>query len=159
MKYLLKWLPVAIALGVTIFLIFFLVAINSQEEMQEVQPLEVVQIKTVTKPEKTWLNHFSQSERKGYFYPVNEIYIKLDLNEKITKTITYKLMAKVNDPYQFFCLQEELKQHHLKYFMKKDAKSLDLLIYSTNKNKLDRLVKVLKKYKIHASIKRYKEEY
>ena len=159
MKYLLKWLPVAIALGVAIFLIFFLVAINSQDVVQESEPLEVQKTKTTTKPQKTWLNHFSQSQRKGYFYPVNEIYIKLDLNEKITKTITYKLTAKVKDPYQLFCLQEELKRHNLKYYMKKDAQGLDLLIYSKDVQKLNKLTQVLKNYKIHASIKRYKEEY
>ena len=158
MKNIIKWLPPAIAFGVAVFLVFFLISINSHEVVQESEPLETSSQKPSKKPEKSWLNHFSQSQRKGYFYPVNEIYVKLDLDEKIIKTIIYKLTAKIKDPYQLFCLKEELKYHGLKYSLQKDVRGIDLLIYSNEKNKLEKLVKVLEKYKIHASIKRYKEE-
>ena len=106
-----------------------------------------------------WLDHFSTSQRLGYFYPVNEVYVKLDLNEKITKIITYKLSAKVLDPYQLFCLKEELRRHGLKYFLLKDKMMVSLLIYSQNVNKLNSLVEVLKNYQISATIEPYKEEY
>ena len=67
-------------------------------------------------------------QRLGYFYPVNEVYIKLDLDEKITNTITYKLSAPFLDPYEIFCLKEELKLHKLKYFLNKDKNGLFLRI-------------------------------
>lgn len=159
MQTLLKWLTPAIALGVAVFILFFLVSINSQEPIVNTKPLELKTGLLPTKEEKVWLNHFSESERKGYSYPVNEVYVKLDLDEKITKTITYKLSAKVQDPYQLFCLQEELKGRQLKYFLKKDRTGIDLLIYSQNVDKLNNLVKVLKNYKIQAQIELYKEEY
>jgi len=58
------------------------------------------------------LNHFSKTERLGYFYPVNEVLIEVDLNEKIaSKKTIYKLSASLLDPYQLFCLKEELNQH------------------------------------------------
>ena len=82
----------------------------------------------------------------------------LRANEKITKTITYKLSASLLDPYQLFCLKEELKQHKLRYYLKKDTKGVELLIYSQDVNKLNSLVKVLKNYQISASVKPYKEE-
>lgn len=159
MQNILKWLTPAIAIGVAVFIVFFLISINSQEPLVDDKPLELKTELLPTKPEKIWLNHFSESERKGYSYPVNEVYVKLDLDEKITKTKTFKLSAKVHDPYQMFCLQEELKQHKLKYYLKKDKQGIDLFIYSQNVDKLNNLVKVLKNYKILAQIELYKEEY
>ena len=142
-----------------IFIVFFLISINSQEEFIESEPLTRKDEIVPKKPKKVWLNHFSQTQRLGYFYPVNEVYIKIDLDEKITKIITYKLSAPLLDPYQLFCLKEELKQHKLKYFLEKDKTSVELLIFSKNIDKLNSLVKVLKNYQISATIQSHKEEY
>ncbi|MBA1438204.1 MAG: hypothetical protein FAF05_04325 [Epsilonproteobacteria bacterium] len=159
MQKVLKWLTPVIALGVAIFLIFFFISINSQDVLDEIEPLEQKHQATDFQVTKTWLHHFSESERKGYVYPVNEVYIKLDLDEKITKTIIYRLVAILKDPYELFCLKQELRQHKLKYYLKKDGKGMDLLIYSQDIDKLNRLTEVLKKYKIQARIELYKEEY
>ncbi|QSZ42061.1 hypothetical protein GJV85_08040 [Sulfurimonas aquatica] len=159
MQKILKWLTPIIALGVAVFIIFFLISINSQDVFLESEPL-VLEHKTDEKiPEKNWLDKFSKSQRLGYFYPVNEVYVKVDLKEKITKTITYQLSAKILDPYQLFCLKEELKRHKLKYYLKKDKINVDLFIYSQNVDKLQNLVKELKNYEISANIKPYKEDY
>ncbi|MCD6433477.1 MAG: hypothetical protein J7L21_05485 [Sulfurimonas sp.] len=159
MQKILKWFAPILTVGVAIFIIFFLISINSSDKLDDVEPLlhksEVVQ----KKPEKVWLNHFSKTEKLGYFYPVNEVYISVDLNEKITNTILiYKLSAPLLDPYQLFCLKEELKQHSLNYYLKRDERGVELLIYSKNINKLNSLVRVLKNYQISATIKPYKEE-
>ncbi len=159
MQKILKWFTPLIAVGVAIFIIFFLVSINKNEAYIASEPLKLKKEIASKKPEKLWLNHFSESSRRGYFYPVNEVYIEVALKEKITKTITYKLSVKLLDPYQLFCLKEELKNHKLKYFLKKNKTSIDLFIYSHNVDKLQELVKVLKNYKIVAEIKPYKEEY
>ena len=156
---LLKWFAPLVAFTVAIFLVFFLVSINSSEELQESEPLVLKSDTSPSSSKKIWLDHFSQVEKQGHSYPVNEVYVKVDLNEQITKTITYKLSASLLDPYQLFCLKEELKSRKLKYFMKQDAKGVELLIYSQNVNKLNNLVKVLKNYQIMASVKPYKEEY
>lgn len=158
MQKILKWFAPILTVGVAIFIIFFLISINSSDKLDDVGPLihksEVVQKKT----EKVWLNHFSKTEKLGYFYPVNEVYIAVDLNEKIINTITYKLSASLLDPYQLFCLKEELKQHNLNYYLKRDESGVELLIYSKNIDKLNSLVRVLKNYQISATIKPYKEE-
>jgi len=159
MQKILKWLTPLIAAGVAIFIIFFLVSINSQNVYLKNKPLVLENNITKPKPKKTWLDHFSKSERLGYFYPVNEVYVKVNLKEKITKTITYKLSAKLLDPYQLFCLKEELRRYKFKYYLKKDKRSIDLLIYSQNVDKLKSLIKVLKNYKISVILKPYKEEY
>jgi len=159
MQKILKWFAPLLSLGVATFLIFFLISVNSTVNVKDSIPLSLNSVTNEKEPEKLWLNHFSKTERQGFSYPVNEVYIKVDLNEKIVKTITYKLTASLLDPYQLFCLKEELKQHKLKYSLKKDARGVDLLIYSRKVNKLNSLVRVLKKYKILATIKPYKEEY
>jgi hypothetical protein len=156
---LLKWFAPLVALFVAIFLVYFLISINSAENIGEGKPLVLNTEVNPIKPQKVWLDHFSQVEKQGYSYPVNEVYIKVDLDEKIIKTITYKLSASLLDPYQQFCLKEELSNHKLKYFMKQDKKGVELLIYSQDVNKLNNLVKVLKNYQIVASVKPYKEEY
>jgi len=159
MQKILKWLTPLIAVGVAIFIIFFLIFINSQDAFIDTEPLVLDNEQTQKKPEKNWLDHFSKSERLGYFYPVNEVYIKVDLKEKITKITTYRLSAKLLDPYQLFCLKEELKQHNLKFSLEKDKMNVDLLIYSQDIDKLNNLVKVLKNYKISARITPFKEDY
>lgn len=159
MQKILKWLTPLIAVGVAIFIIFFLISINSNEVFIDTEPLSLGNKPILEKPKKIWLDKFGESERKGYFYPVNEVYVEVDLQEKITKTITYKLSAKLLDPYQLFCLKEELKNHKLKYYLNKDKTDIELFIYSQNVDKLRNLVTVLKNYKISAIIKPYKEEY
>ena len=158
MQKIIKWFAPLLAIGVALFILFFLVSINSEEEAADTQPLVLKSEIVLKKPEKLWLNHFSKSERLGYFYPVNEVYVTLDLNEKITKTITYKLSANIQDPYQLFCLKEELERYKLKYFLRKDKEGIDLLIYSQKVDKLKKLVNVLKNYKIKAHLELYKEE-
>jgi len=159
MQKILKWLTPLIAVGVAIFIIFFLISINSAEVFLDSEPLTLDKEIQQAKPKKVWLDHFSKSERLGYSYPVNEVYVKVNLEEKITKVITYKLTAKLLDPYKQFCLSEELKRHKLKYYLKKDKTGVDLFIYSQDVDKLKNLVKVLKNYKISATIKPYREDY
>ncbi len=159
MQKILKWFAPLFMGGVAIFILLFLISINKESSYVEVEPL-LIEHNTIEKePQKNWLNHFSKSERLGYFYPVNEVYVKTDLNEKIIKITTYKLSAKLLDPYQLFCLKEELKRHSLKYYMIKDDREINLLIYSQDVNKLNSLVDALKEYKIMATIVPYKEEY
>ena len=158
MNKIIKWFSPVLALGVAIFIIFFLISINPSQKLEESEPLVYESKLVQKKPEKVWLNHFSKTERLGYFYPINEVYIKVDLDEKITNTTTYKLSASLLDPYQLFCLKEELKQHRLKYYLKRDKKSVELLIFSKNIKRLNSLVKILKNYQISATIRPYKED-
>ncbi len=84
-----KWLTPIITVGVAIFIVVFLIKINPSENTQ-LDKLQTTNIKAQDdEPESQWLNHFSKSEQSGYFYPVNEIYINLDLNEQNTTTKTY----------------------------------------------------------------------
>ena len=158
MQKLLKWFAPLLAVGVAVFIIFFLISINSYNDSMQIEPLQHDDEVVVQKPKRLWLDHFSETQRLGYFYPVNEVYVQVDLDEKIVSTIIYKLSASLLDPYQLFCLKEELKQHKLRYYLKKDKHNIELLIYSKDINKLNSLVRVLKNYQISAKISLYKED-
>ena len=153
-----KWLTPIITVGVAIFIVVFLIKINPSENTQ-LDKLQTTNMKTQDgEPQSMWLNHFSKSEQNGYFYPVNEIYINLDLNEQTGLTKTYQLDAPISDSYKLFCLQEVLKQYNVRYFLNKNQEDAKLLLYLDDKSKLDLLVRALKTYDINANILPYKEE-
>lgn len=158
MQKILKWFAPILTIGVAVFIIFFLVSINTHERINELEPLVLEKNIVQEKSKQTWLDNFSKTEKLGYFYPVNEVYIQVDLKDKIIKETTYKLSASLLDPYQVFCLKEELKQHGFRYYFKNDNKNIELFIYSTNKSKLSTLVNVLKNYQISAQIVPYQED-
>lgn len=159
MQKILKWFTPILSIGVATFIVLFLWSINSEDKFIDKLQLSLPnKIIEKEKNSKNWLEHFASTKKLGYSYPVNEVYIKVDLNEKIIKTITYKLSASLLDPYQLFCLKEELSNFKFKYDLEKKSDKVELVIYSKNKKKLNSLIDRLKKYKITAKIKPFKEE-
>ena len=158
MQTLLKWLTPLIGIGVAVFIVMFLININSSKTTKNLKPLQLQSVVAPKDKTKLWLNHFSKTERLGFFYPVNEVYIQTSLSEKITSNTIYKLSASLIDPYQLFCLKEELNQHKLKYYLKRDKIGVELDIYSKDQKKLNSLVRVLKNYQIIAEVRLYKED-
>ncbi len=153
------WFIPVIAIAVTILVALFLLQINQNEPIATNQLISTDK-KNPKSPEiidNVWLDRFSKSEKDGYFYPVNEIFITLDLNKHIVKEKAFILSVLIKDQYQIFCLQEELKQRDLRYFLKKVRQGTELLIYSKDQNQLQSLVKALKSYKIKAKILPYEE--
>ena len=153
------WLIPIIAISVTILVALFLIQINQNEPIATNQPISSDK-NNLKSPETTdgmWLDRFSKSEKEGYFYPVNEIFITLDLNKHIVTEKAFKLSALIENQYQLFCLQEELKQRGFRYFLKKVRQGTELLIYSKDQKQLQSLVKALKSYKIKAKVLPYEE--
>ena len=159
MQRLAYWLTPIISIGVALFLVLLLYRINQGSATPLLQQKPKTDSLTEDLSEdNSWLERFSKSERLGYFFPVNEIYINLDLTQKIVQETIYQLKATIHDPYQLFCLKEELKQYGFKHFLKKDSKGIMLLIRSKNEKKLNKLVAALKNYQIVAFIVPFKEE-
>ena len=160
MQRIATWLTPIISIGVALFIVVFLVEINNNEPVPSVNPsmksAEKSADDSVQQPR--WLDKFAKSERLGYFYPVNEISIELDLDETLVSESVYKLSAPLKDPYQLFCLKQELKQHQLRYYLEKAGDGAELLIFSKDIKRLKALVKALKNYKISAKISPYKED-
>jgi hypothetical protein len=153
------WLVPIIAIAVTIMVALFLVQINQNEPIAANQLIssDNKNPATLETAQSLWLDRFNISEKEGYFYPVNEIFITLDLNKHIVKENAYRLSALIDNQYQLFCLQEELKQRGFKYFLKKIPQGTELLIYSKDQHNLESLIKALNSYKIKAKILPYEE--
>jgi hypothetical protein len=151
---LVRWLFPAIFVGVAIFLIFFLVQVNQTDAGVYDEKADIPQAQKL--PEipgrEKWIERFSEHENQGYFYPVTEIFVEVDLKEPPKKTTIYQLKAGDLDPYQIFCLKEVLKQYQVKYMFEQNKNDIKLLIYSKNLNQLNSIVKSLKNYAINASI-------
>lgn len=160
MQRLAYWLTPIIAIGVALFLVLLLYRINQGETPPLIQQKPMGNSLPSSKISKDngWLERFSKSERLGYFFPVNEIYLNIDLNQHIIQETIYQLKASIHDPYQFFCLKEELKNFGFKHLLKKDTKGTLLLIRSKNRDKLTALVNTLKNYQITATVMPFKEE-
>jgi hypothetical protein len=153
------WLIPIIAIAVTLLVALFLVQINRNEPIatKELISTDKSSRNSLQTTQSPWLERFSQSEKEGYFFPVNEIFITLDLKKQPVKEHAFRLSAILEDQYQLFCLQEELKQRGFRYFLKKVRQGTELLIYSKDKQKLQSLIKALKSYKITAKILPYEE--
>ena len=149
-----KWLFPAIFVGVAFFLILFLVQVNQTDASIYADKVDIPQAQILTKiPSKDkWIERFSKHENQGYYYPVTEIFVQVDLKETPKKTKIYELKAGDLDPYQIFCLKEVLKQYRLKYMFEQKKDRVKLIIYSENLNQLKNIVKTLKNYAINASI-------
>lgn len=149
-----KWLFPAIFVGVAIFLILFLVQVNQTDASIYAEKADIPkaeELPYIPSREK-WIERFSEHENKGYFYPVTEIFVELDLKEPPEKTTIYQLNAGDLDPYQLFCLKEVLKQYKLTYMFEQNKDEMKLVIYSKNLSQLQNIVKTLKNYAINARI-------
>jgi len=152
MKKILKWISLLFVGGVSIFVIYFLYSINSDELIDNSKPLSLKTNRKDPKIDNLWLRHLTKEETKRYYFPVEEIYIKTDLVVDEKRVKPYRLLVNNLDPYQIFCLQQELKRYKLKFFFKKEENTTNLLVFSKSITKLRSLVDVLKKYQINAKI-------
>ena len=149
-----RWLFPAIFVGVVVFLIFFLVQVNQTDAGiydEKADIPQAQQLPEIPNREK-WIERFSEHENQGYFYPVTEIFVEVDLKEPPKKTTTYQLKAGDLDPYQIFCLKEVLKHYQVKYMFEQKKEDMKLIIYSENLTQLEKIMKTLKNYAINASI-------
>ena len=149
-----KWLFPAIFVGVAFFLILFLVQVNQNDASIYADKADIPQAQElpIIPSKDKWIERFSEHEDEGYFYPVTEIFVEVDLKDPPKKTTIYQLKAGDLDPYQLFCLKEVLKQHQVKYMFEQKKEDMKLIIYSKNLNQLKNIVKTLKNYAINASI-------
>lgn len=160
MQRFVKWLTPLITLGVAIFIIFLLIDVNERESVSHIEPI-ISEDEPGNKTDltaKRWLDTLAQHERHGFFYPVNEIYVELDLDQRSVSEKTYRLSALLRDSYQLFCLKQELSQHQLRYTLKHEKKATELLVYSRDEAKIKAFLHSLKNYQITASILPYKED-
>jgi len=147
-------------LGVAIFIVILLIDVNRLDPVEEIDASLSSKGKDDISDagKKRWLDRLAKNEQQGYFYPVNEIYVELDLDQRLVDEKSYRLTARLRDPYQLFCLKQELRQHKLRYTLKNESKGAELLVYSKDETKIKAFLLSLKNYQITATMLPYEED-
>lgn len=147
--------------GVIVFLIVYIINLNDiDEQLLSANTNEQIQVQQNIPTQKNdgWLKHFANSETKGYFYPVSEVFVEYKL-KKLSQDLTeYFLELDKVTPYQFFCLKEVLHQFDTKHIIKKYNDKVRVVLYSKNKKYLQKITNELKIYEIDATISKVKRE-
>jgi len=81
------WLFPLIAVAVAIFIVVFMIQINTGVPMLNGFSAKETDGESEISTEENvgWLEHFSLGGEKGYLYPVNELTLKLDANESYSE--------------------------------------------------------------------------
>ncbi|MDD5716692.1 MAG: hypothetical protein PHW64_02730 [Sulfuricurvum sp.] len=153
------WLFPLIALAVAVFIVLFLIQINpAAPKLDSLKSEESDSTQTVDEESGSWIDRLSGSEDKGYFYPINEVTLKLDMDRGAVASENYRLSVILKSSYELFCVKEELKKSALPYSMKKEGNTMTLSVDSANQSLLLSLVTKLKTYQITATVSPYTEE-
>jgi hypothetical protein len=77
------WLFPLIALAVAVFIVVFMIQINpvAPDLNSTSGEAEAKEVSHFSPEIGSWIERFSSSEEKGYFYPVNELTLELDTND------------------------------------------------------------------------------
>ncbi|WP_295055943.1 hypothetical protein [Sulfuricurvum sp.] len=154
------WLIPLITFAVALFIVLFLVRINpsvpkmsSSEKENAVGSSEGLREKL-----GSWISHFSTTKESGYFYPVNEVTLKLDVSGENSALDMYRVTVAPKSTDELLQVKEELKKSELPYEMQNNEEPMLLTVDSTDQLQLQSLVTKLKTYQITAKLSPYTEE-
>jgi hypothetical protein len=154
------WLFPLIATAVAVFIVIFMIQINpAAPALNTGSDAGEKDASLHLNPEiGNWIERFSTSEEKGYFYPVNEVTLKLDTGGENSVLGMYRLTAPVKDANELSLVKKELNKSTLRYVIHEEGDAMTLSVDSTDQNKLVSLVTKLKTYQITATVSPYTEE-
>lgn len=106
---------------------------------------------------------------KEYYYPVNDLFIRIDIkapikvakkkelrseNAKKEPIAIYRLVIKKDDRYSMFCVKQTLSYFSLPYIITKEKNNKEIIVDSQNVNGLHKIANELKRYNINSTIKK-----
>ena len=102
---------------------------------------------------RTWSEALAISKETKFSFPVNELYMQIDLKKYIPpKVKSYKLIVDRADRYSLFCIVQTLSQMNLPYVVEKKESVPTIYVGSKTENSLKSVVKKLKDYDIESKI-------
>jgi len=102
---------------------------------------------------KSWINSLVKNRNSSYFYPVNELYMHIDLQKYIApKVKSYKLIIQNIDRYSLFCVMQTLQGFSLPFVISKQKVTPVIYMGSDNKKRLKKVESELQKYGINSKI-------
>jgi hypothetical protein len=102
---------------------------------------------------KSWISSLVKNRNSSYFYPVNELYMHIDLHKYIApKVKTYKLIIQNVDRYSLFCVMQTLQAFNLPFVFTKQKKAPTIYMGSDTKKRLKGIKSALARYGIDSKI-------
>lgn len=154
------WLFPLIALLVAVFIVVFLVQMNSSStqnlgiEKSKEQNLSV----HLGEDAPGWLTRLKLTKDSGYAYPINDVTLKIDGNKEHSSTEKYHLVVHLKDSYEFFSFKQEVKNTSFSYLLNQNGDAMSVVIDSNDAIGLKNLVTKLKTYQISATLSPFKED-
>jgi hypothetical protein len=153
------WLFPLIAFAVALFIVLFLVQINpSAPNMSLRENNDPKESSEGLKGLGNWLSHLSTTEESGYFYPVNEVTLNLDMGGESAVSEMYRLTIEPQSSDELLQVMEVLKKSTLPYEMQNNDTTKRITVDSTDQFQLQSLVTKLKTYQIAATVAPFTEE-
>ncbi len=107
----------------------------------------------VTLKSKTWSELLANSKETKFTFPVNELYMQIDLKKYIPpKVKSYRLVVDRADRYSIFCIVQTLSQMNLPYVVEKKDRVPVIYVSSKTEDSLEKIVDKLKDYDIESKI-------
>ncbi|MBL0686366.1 MAG: hypothetical protein JJV95_06175 [Sulfurospirillum sp.] len=120
-------------------------------DTQHIAPLETKSEELVKR--RTWSEILANSNDNVFLFPVNELYMQIDLREYIEpKMKSYKLIVDRTDRYSLFCIVETLSAMDLPYVLEKKDIGSAIYVGSKTEKSLNGAVEKLKDYDIEAKV-------
>ncbi len=102
---------------------------------------------------RTWLEALATSKQTKFSFPVNELYMQIELKKYIPpKVKSYRLVVDRADRYSLFCIVQTLSQMNMPYVVEKRDKAPIVYVASKTKSSLKSVVERLKDYDIESKI-------
>ncbi|NOX15875.1 MAG: hypothetical protein GXP61_07620 [Epsilonproteobacteria bacterium] len=101
----------------------------------------------------SWISGLAKSSKNKYEYPVNELFMQINLHKYIPpKVKSYKLVISNIDRYSVFCVIQTLSDLNLPFVLSKDKNVPNIYINSSKDDMLKKVTKKLKEYDINSKI-------
>lgn len=102
---------------------------------------------------KSWIDSLVKSKKSAYLYPVNKLFIHIDLQKYIPpKVRSFKLIIQNMDRYSLFCVMQTLQSFNLPFIVSKDKALPFIYIGSSSEKKLKNIEKKLRNYDIDSKV-------
>ena len=102
---------------------------------------------------KSWIESLVKNKKSSYQYPVNELFMHIDLQRYIPpKTKSYQLMIQNVDRYSLFCVMQILQDFKIPFVISKQGTIQSIYMGSNNNKKLEKIGKELMRYDISSKI-------
>lgn len=102
---------------------------------------------------KTWTQELANSNESMFSFPVNELYMQIDLKQYVPpKVKSFRLVVDRTDRYSLFCIVQTLSSMNLPFVVDKKNKVPVIHVSSKTEESLKGVVQKLKDYDIESKI-------